>query len=207
MESPVVIQFQSDMERLIRLHQAMSPLIRPRIVPLATRRVYNFIHRHFLAYAQTHHASADRLGAPHTKHMERAARDMTHESNASEGRITLAMAGVGRAYHDIDIRMRDKRLTLPIAKESYGKTVADMRRRYGDDKMFVFQSRHGNLIMAASEDKGRGRKRHRTMIPLFVLKEHVHQRQDATMLPRPQEISEVAYDALKESIAQVMGRA
>lgn len=201
MEEIVQLNFKDDMERARRLREAMSPGVRARIVPVATRRVFNFIQHHFASYAKTHHASADALGAPHTKHMERAARDMSHEANAEVGHIILGMAGIGRARHDVDIVKKDRRLTLPIARESYGKSARDMEDKYGPKSLFVFKSKAGNLILAAQRKQGKKR----ITLPLYVLKDRVHQPQDPTMLPSPEDISEETHAALRECIEKYLG--
>lgn len=201
MEEIVQLHFKSDMERAMRLRQAMSPAVRSRIVPVATRRVFKFIQSHFSKYASEHHASADALGAPHTKHMERAARDMSHEANAERGHIILGMAGIGRARHDVDIVKKDRRLTLPIAKDSYGKSALEMEEKFGKGSLFVFKSKAGNVILAAH--KKRGKKR--ITVPLYVLKDKVHQKQDPTMLPSEDAISEETHAALRECIEKCLG--
>lgn len=209
MKSSVQIRFDSDLERAVRLRQAMSPAVHARIVPLVTRRVFGLVQGHFRAYAQTHHATADALGAPHTKHMERAARNMAHETaregNVTVGRVVLKMAGIGRAFHDVDIRMGDRRLTIPIARESYGRSVAEMRARYGEGSLFCFRSRKGSTIMAARGERGRGGGRTRVTIPLFVLKESVHQRRDPDMVPPETAISAAAKAALVACIERFVG--
>ena len=201
MEEIVQLNFKDDMERARRLREAMSPAVRSRIVPVATRRVFKFIQRHFSEYAKTHHASADSLGAPHTKHMERAARDMSHEANANVGHVVIGMAGIGRARHDVDIVKKDKRLTLPIAKESYGKRAFEMERKYGEGSLFVFKSKAGNSILAARAKQGKKR----ITLPLYVLKDKVHQKQDPEMLPSEEAISETTHAALRECIEKYLG--
>ncbi len=210
MREAITFEFKSSLERLVRLRQAMSPAVRGRIVPVATRRMFSLIQRHFAAYAQSHHATADRLGAPHTKHMERAARNMTHETaregDMDVGRVILRMAGVGRAFHDVTIRMKDRRLTLPISREAYGLTAREAGRKFGERNMFVFRSKRGSLILAAKRDAGGKRSRGRdgaatrTVIPLYALRERVFQRRDPSMLPPKREISEAAKAAVVECI-------
>ena len=200
-ESIVQLHFKDETERVKRLKQAMSPGVRSRIVPVATRRVFNFIQRHFASYARTHHASADALGAPHTKHMERAARDMSHEANAEVGHVILGMAGIGRARHDVDIVKKDRRLTLPIARESYGRSAREMEEKFGKGSLFVFRSKAGNAILAAQKRQGK----RRITLPLYVLKDRVHQRQDPSMLPSEEAISEETHAALRECIDKYLG--
>ncbi len=209
MQTFVTVHFDSETERTVRLRQALSPDVRARIVPAATRRVFALIQGRFRDYAQTHHRTADALGAPHTKHMERAARNMSHEfvrePGMDAGRVILKMAGIGRAFHDVDIRMGDRRLTIPIARESYGKSVADIRREYGEDAIVWFRSRKGNTVMGVRTERGRGKRRTRVTIPLFVLKESVHQRRDPDMVPSEAAISQTAKAALVACIDSFVG--
>ena len=193
------IYLQGDTSGLDRLKDALSPAGRARIIPVATRRVFKLIQGHFRRYALTHHDSADRLGAKHTKHMERAARDMTSTVMGGYGLVTISMAGIGRARHDVQIDMKDKRLTIPIAKESYGRSAIEMEKQYG--RLFVFRSRKGNRILAATVEKGRGRRRVRTLLPLYVLKESVFQLQDPDMLPTEREIARAGRDALVSAMS------
>ena len=196
------IHVDGNFKVLEALADSMTPQKRLGIVSVATRRVFNLVQRHFTAYALTHHDSADRLGAKHTKHMERAARNMSHETFGDEGRVILTMAGIGRARHDVTIRKKDKRLTIPLSKESYGKSVADIKSKYGDKSVFRFRSKKGNDILAMTKGKGKRRR----LIPLYVLKDEVFQKQDATMLPPEEEISRTGRDAISEAMTAIVLR-
>ena len=214
MDGAVVATLDHDLVVEIRKRKPLADVVRSRVLPLVTRRVFSLIQGHFREYAATHHATADRLGAPHTKHMERAARNMTHETTDTQGRVILRMAGIGRAFHDVEIRMKDRRLTIPISKEAYGLTAREAGRKFGEDNIVFFKSRKGNLIIAAKQEakggkgkkgkKGEGKKDkpRRTLIPLYVLKEKVFQKRDATMLPGEDEIRRTAQDALEECVAR-----
>ena len=206
MDGAVVATLDHDLVVEIRKRKPLADVVRSRVLPLVTRRVFNLIQGHFREYAATHHATADRLGAPHTKHMERAARNMTHETTDTQGRVILRMAGIGRAFHDVEIRMKDRRLTIPISKEAYGLTAREAGRKFGEDNIVFFRSRKGSLILAAKQEakggKGKKGKPRRTLIPLYVLKEKVFQKRDATMLPGEDEIRRTAQDALEECVAR-----
>lgn len=213
MNAAVVATLDHDLVVEIKRRKPLADLVRARILPLVTRRVFNLVQGHFAAYASTHHQTADRLGAPHTKHMERAARNMTHETAGGQGRVILRMAGIGRAFHDVEIRMKDRRLTLPISKEAYGLTAREAGRKFGEDNIFVFRSRKGSLILAAKREAARrgrgggsrgkgGTPPKRTIIPLYLLKEKVFQKRDPTMLPEAAEIRRTAQSALEECIAK-----
>lgn len=189
MEVPV----SADLSRTDAFANSLSPSGREAILKVATRRVFNLIQGHFRQYALTHHASADRLGAKHTKHMERAARDMSHEANADRGLIHLSMAGIGRAFHDVTIRPVNVRwLTIPVARDSYGKRARDFEGR----GIFVFRSKNGNMFLARTK----GRRKNRRLEPLFLLKKEVHQKQDATMLPRESEIRRTGRTAIRQEL-------
>ena len=214
MNAAVVATLDSDLVVEIKRRKPLADLVRARILPIVTRRVFNLIQGHFAAYAATHHATADRLGAPHTKHMERAARNMTHETDGERGRVILRMAGVGRAFHDVEIRMKDRRLTIPISKEAYGLTAREAGRKFGEENMIVVRTRKGSLLLAAKQGgrgdrrggkgkrRGRGGSPKRTIIPLYVLKEKVFQKRDPTMLPDAATIRQTAQDALEKCIGR-----
>lgn len=213
MNASVVATLEHDLAVEVRRRKPFADIVRTRILPVMTRRVFNLVQGHFAAYAATHHATADRLGAPHTRHMERAARNMTHETSGGRGRVVLRMAGVGRAFHDVEIRMKVRRLTIPISKEAYGLTAREAGRKFGEENLFVFRSRRGNLVLAAKRDaprRGRGGRGsrsaggapRRTVIPLYLLKERVFQKRDPAMLPDAAEVRQTAQAALEECVAR-----
>lgn len=200
----VELTVKTNLRHTEAVYSALTPRGRQTVFAVATRRTYNLIQSHFLAYANAHHDTADRLGAKHTKHMERAARDMSHESHSDGGEIHLTMAGIGRAFHDVEIHpVEATRLTIPISRESYGKRAREVEQRYG--RLFMFRSKAGNDILAANVTRGRGRRRTRTLLPLYLLRDSVFQRQDPDMLPTEQEVRRVANEGIEEGLRKAMG--
>lgn len=148
------------------------------------------------------HKIADRLGARHSRYFEFASgrmgggrRDQKTELGAvTENSSTISIKntpGLSRAYHDLDIKPKKaKALTIPLHRISYGKRVADLKRRGHN----IFHP-DGTRILAESIETGRGKKKKTELRPLYALVKSVHIPKDEGLLPTNRQIKEWAADA------------
>lgn len=194
---------------LSRLMDALGPSMRGLLLSAAARGVQRSTARHIERLGRTRHRSAQALGAEPTGHYERAAADVTAEVQGTLGVVTIPIAGFSRAFHDVTIRPREKRaLTIPIAAESYGVKVVEMRSSgwsffrppakgakmtSRDPRRF---SEYKNILMGSA---GGG-----APVPLYALVSVVHQAQDRTLLPSDDELGAAAEDGVRTYLREVM---
>ena len=126
---------------------------------------------HVAGLAQSRHASATRLGATPTGHMD-ASRVYLEASDAESATVRVAIPGVRRAFRAVDIvPRRASALTIPIHAWAYGRTVREVR----DAGREVFRPK-GTSVLATRGENG-------ALVSLYALRKSVHQSQDRTLMP------------------------
>lgn len=172
------------------------------------RKVSDFLVRRFAGYiyerSKTRHKTADRLNAPHTGVLE-FSRGSNPSYTRRGGKIfggveggsafvkIQGVAGLARAVRALDIYPKKaKALTIPIAAESYAKTA----RKLSDAGWFLFIPKRKQM---QDGDKGvlMGRLGGVTK-PLYLLRRHVHIRQDHNLLPSSRMIAEWTAQGINE---------
>jgi len=135
------------------------------------------VRAHVRRYAAGHHASANRLGAMPTGHLEQAAATMQRDADADGGYVSIDSPGFRRVFGIQEIRpSRARALTIPIHAIAYGRRVAEVSRYHR-----VFRPR-GKSYLAANIDG--------TLTPLYALRKSVSIPQDRTMLPTDEQLGE-----------------
>ena len=166
------------------------------LLETATRSVQIAVSRHIERLGATRHRSAAALGAEPTGHYERAAADVTSEVNGDVGVVTIPIAGISRAFHEVTIRpgAGKKALTIPIAAEAYGTTVQEMVSAGWN----IFRPK-GSKALFGRRDGVIG------ALPLFALVAVVRQPQDRSLLPTDDELGEAAEDGAQMYISRIAG--
>ena len=194
----------------INLSDTASPLVgklmatvgdNKRLAGYAGRKVQQRVGEHMLGVAQTRHATAQRLGGSPTGFFGDAYEAVTApDALAVEpGRIRLKLRhpGFARAFGEVTIRPTGGRehLTLPIAGESYGKSIfqGDSPRFAGG---FFFRSKKGNLLYAIRLGKGKSAP----LKLLYYLPTEVTQKQDESILPTGEQLTQAALEGAVEYI-------
>ncbi len=179
------------------------------LLETATRGVQRAVSRHIERMGTTRHRTANSLGAEPTGHYERAAADVTSEVDGNVGVVTIPIAGISRAFHEVTIRPGPgkKALTIPIAAESYGVRVVEMqsagwsifrppakgaKMTSRDPRRF---SEYKNILMGSA---GGG-----APVPLYALVAVVRQPQDRTLLPSDEELDAAAEDGVQTYLREV----
>lgn len=184
-----MIRFSIEDDSLRRLVLAMGPKGRTRLNRVAAYGLLALCRGYLRREAQGRHATAHRLGAAPTGHLEKAARDMTATANAVEGAVNVVSPGFGRAFSPITLRPRRARaLTIPIAGEAYGKRADDLRRK----GWTLFRSPAKgvrDLLMGKGPTGG--------VKALYALWASVTLPQDRTLLPADQPMA----DAVRAAVA------
>ena len=119
------------------------------------------------------HATAMELGANPTGFRENIANDekiIEAESDAQRAVLRIPVnTGLGRAFHDIDIRMRGKYLVRAASPATYGKSPRDFPE--GVLKFGMINQRFPGLVFSADNS------------PAYFFMRKVHQNKDRTLLP------------------------
>lgn len=183
-------------EKLTALMNALGPSNRQRLNAVGAKSLEVLIRSHVARISAGRHGSAGRLDATPTGHYRKGLRGIAGNATADGGEVVVPIAGISRAYHDIDLEpVRANRLTIPINAISYGHTVKELGRRGWK----FFQGKKGH----ESEDilfGYRGKGENRVVKPLFVLKTFVHQGRDPSLLPTEKECSRTVAEAMIESV-------
>lgn len=89
----------------------------------------------------------------------------------AEASINIDIPGATRNYHDLDIYPRRKKaLTIPISPLSRRKSVSD----FYNDNIHLFRPRGTDYLAMLLNGR---------VEILYILRKHVHQKQDNTLLP------------------------
>lgn len=161
--------------RLRKLTQSLGPAGRAELNAGAAARMWMDVRAHLRRYAQSHHATARRLGAQPTGHLEQAAATTTHSSDAKEATVTVSSPGIRRAFGSLIIKPRRARaLTIPVHALAYGRRVAEVSRTHR-----VFRLPKTNVLAADIDGN---------VTALYVLKAAVTLPQDRSILPSDKEL-------------------
>ena len=131
-------------------------------------------------------AHANRFGATSSRHFDPAA--VYTDGDGASATVHVPIAGIGRARHDVDIRpVGAKTLAFPVSAAVYGMRAASYIESHQADwdagKIFMHKDDSGDGYIARTAEKGRGKAKKPATELLYILKRHVHQGRDASMLP------------------------
>lgn len=106
------------------------------------------------------------------------------DSSKRNGETIVNIPGAGRAYHDVTIKpIRAKCLTIPIHQSAYGKKAADFNDLFKvKDKNILARIENGSLIA------------------MFALAKSAFQKQDKTLMPSDDTLSDNIFKALSPII-------
>lgn len=181
-------------EALRNILKAVGPQSRHLLLSAAAEGAWTLCRSHLAAVARRRHRTAMRLGAEQTGHFTKGIRAMTFHSSPTSATVAIPIAGISRAWHDLDIRAKDDgKLTIPIHSISYGHRVKELRGRGW--RFF----RAGNALFGT---RGKGAKRE--TVPLYALKESVRQAQEPELLPTKEQIGEAAAKSMGRYIAHIL---
>lgn len=191
----MIINVTSQTPRLDALREQLGPDGRTEINDAAGASVYGLVARHLRDVAVTRHATARRLGAVPTGHLEAAAKSLQRSADADSATLTINSPGFSRVFNPILIRpVKAKALTIPIHPWAYGKTVYTVSRTHP-----VF--RPGKTrILATTDDKG-------NLIPLYALVKQVVLQQDRTLLPDDDQLQASANAGIRSLLARIISQA
>lgn len=183
--------------RLTRFLGPLGPEGRHSLFSVAANALRIKVRGHLALLAASRHGTAQALGARPTGHLARGARAVTFEADASHGAVVIPIAGISRAFRDIEIRPRNANaLTLPVHGSAYGHRVAELRRM----GWTVFRPRGRDVLMGVRKGAKSGRE---PAVTLYALKRRATLRQDRTLLPSDAEMSASAAKAMLVEITRI----
>jgi hypothetical protein len=180
-------------------------------------RAENTVRDYLIILAGSRHATADRLGATPSGHLERAAESVHSESDANAATVNVTSPGMSRAFGDITIKPGSgkKYLTIPATAEAYNTRAGafnDLRLAFFKGGLLALvkadQSRlsdrkasgFGVESKAAKADKTKERP------PVYYwLKKEVKQKQDRTLLPSDKLLQSAAEEGTRDWLKSFFG--
>lgn len=123
------------------------------------------------------------------------------EPVVSEDAVTVAVAipGITRAYHDIDIYPKEANaLAIPLHESAYGISPRENNDR-GTYKLFRIKKDGvpGNVLYRNGDDG--------ELIPMYALTQHVHQVRDPSLMPTDKQLTDEALNGAVAAIKAILG--
>ena len=186
-------------EGLSKWTDLVAPAGRHLLFSAAANAVQILVRDHLSGEAMKRHASAFRLGATPTGILQQAARKTTFNATSDYGEVIIPSPAVARALGDVTITPNAAHdLTIPINKLSYGRRAKELRALGW--KFFTPPEGHDKEDILFGY---RGKGKNREVVPLYLLKKQVEQKQDRSLLPSDAEIGTAAARAMVNEIKRV----
>ena len=188
------------MGKLNAFMRTLQPSSRANLHTVGANALSDHVRRHLRAIAPSRHATADRLGGRRTMHIENSIGSVVPHADAAHGEVVIPIAGIGRAYHDINLttptRNGKKFLTVPCDKDSYGHTVDWMRRRGWK----IFRPGKAKILLGYKRKGDKPRK-------LFTLSNGHTLKQDPSLLPTQAEASSIVVRSIATECRRIIRNA
>ena len=183
----------SDLGKLQAMMNVLGPSNRLRLNKVGASELERHVRDHIRRYVPARHRTANELGGKATGHYRKGLAGVAGHATAQGGEVVIPIAGISRAFHDIDLstptRYGKSFYAIPKHAKSYGHTVGEMKSRGWK----IFRPGQKRILLGY---KSKGEK----PVILFALAKHVHQRQDPSLLPAPDSCARVVSDAMTRSI-------
>ena len=120
--------------------------------------------------------------------------------NNNSATVEVAIPGITRAYHDIDIYPKEaSALAIPLHYTAYGMSPRENNDR-GIYKLFRINRKgsteKGNVLFRNGENG--------ELIPMYSLVTHVHQVQDPSLMPSNEQLTDEAIQGATEAIKSIL---
>ena len=187
------VHIDADFTPILQMVESLSAISAKRLFQVGTYAVRDRVRKHLRAQSGARHATARKLGAKPTGHIEKGARAVTATATDKGGTVTIPIAGISRAFGDITIstptRYGKRFLTIPKHPLAYGRTVGEMRRLGWK----IFRPGKKKVLLGY-----RSKKDKPTL--LFTLVGTVHLKKDPSLLPTLDECAKTATSAMMETV-------
>lgn len=194
--SQTVVQTEVRTPALNRLMAKLSASARQEMMAGVAESLAQMVQVHLIDYAATHHATAARLGAMPTGHLERASESVQPSHTDNSALVTVASPGIGRAARDLAIRPKGPwPLTIPIHALAYGKRAKELRKELGAP-LFRPVAKGGNRAQGPFRSFLAARV-NGVFTPLYALKTTVTVPHDPTLMPERAAVEAEAKAAIR----------
>lgn len=179
-----------------------SPALKAQLEQLQPRAIAKEVGEALVKTTQTHLRANGRnkRGWPSTNFWSRAARATSWAATDEGTIISINQIGVRQRFYGGVIRaVTAKFLTIPIARQAYGKTASDF------PGAFLIRTPKGAYIVqyaGGTTAKGKFKKQNSTLEFLFKLKRSVTQKEDRTVLPHFMTYRQVVFQQLERIVAR-----
>lgn len=174
----------------------LGPVARLELLSVGGEALAHHLRVYLRQQASTRHETASRLGATPTGHIAKGAARVTNFSTPDSTVVSVPIAGISRAFHDLTIRPKHAAaLTIPVAAAAYGHRVRELRRLGWD----IFRPKGKDFLMGTKA----GDKEAQI---LYSLKKQVVIRKDRSLLPSVADVKKVINLAIGASIDRHMRR-
>ena len=195
------VQLRVDgMGKLNAFMRTLQPGSRAHLHTVGANALSDHVRLHLRSVAPSRHATADRLGGKRTMHIENAIGSVDPHADASHGEVVIPIAGIGRAFHDINLttptRNGKKYLTVPCDAESYGHTVDWMRKRGWK----IFRPGKAKILLGYKRKGDKPKK-------LFTLSEGHTLKKDPSLLPTQAEASQIVVRSIATECKRIIRNA
>ena len=168
------------------------------ILRSAGQNLAKCIRKHMRTLNSTRHSALS--GGRHSNHFSP---NKVLEPVVADNNVTVAVAipGISRAYHDIDIYPKEANaLAIPLHESAYGISPRENNDR-GIYKLF-------RINKSGSTEKGNVlyRKEGDELIAMYALTQHVHQTQDSSLMPTNEQMTDEALQGAVAAIKTILAR-
>ena len=188
------------MGKLNAFMRTLQPASRAHLHQVGANSLSDHVRRHLRSVAPSRHATAERLGGRRTMHIENAIGSVVPHADAAHGEVVIPIAGIGRAYHDINLttptRNGKKFLTVPCDAESYGQTVEWMRQRGWK----IFRPGKAKILLGYKRKGDKPKK-------LFTLSSGHTLKKDPWLLPLPKTATATVVRAIATECKRIIANA
>lgn len=195
-----MISVSIDDSNLSRLLNAMGSQGLAELNRTAAYGLLTLCRNHIKLEASRRHATANRLGATPTGHLEEAAMTMVSTADATAGEVQIFSPGFRRVFGSLSIAPRTARaLTLPLDADSYGKRASKLRR----EGWQLFRSpAKGLRAILLGKHPGTGEVK-----ALYLLRARVTLPQDRTLLPSDNAMASAVHNAVATYLQTIQRQA
>ncbi len=161
--------------KLAAFAHSLGPQGRRTLNESAGRQLWADIRAHLRKEAGPRHATASRLGANPTGHLEKAAQSTEWTADTDAATVTVHSPGISRAFSALQITPRNaKALTTPVHSLGYGRRASEVSAAHR-----LFRPKGKDYLMADLEG---------TPTVIYLLRKAVTIPQDRGLMPSDAEL-------------------
>ena len=173
--------------KLSQLVAALGPEGRKTLNAGAAANLFAVVRDHIRRDAARRHATARKLGAAPTGHLEKAAGSVQKASDETGATVSVSSPGFGRVFRALHVRpVRARSLTIPVHALGYGRRASEVAAAHP-----LFRPKGKDYLMADIDGEA-------TVI--YLLRRAVTVPQDRTLLPSDADLDRAAKQGYKEAI-------